>query len=183
MGIFDSLSGRKRPSENPQDVIGKIKLNFLEEELSYSGISVLVDETDVQDLIQWWRHYIEQIDDSEYNVDFEWGMLDDSLPIEKLGLVFLWKKTWSDCDFETLSITGSFTIEEYTLEGVIEDCEINDFNSILVKDENDNYLNLDDKEEHHIKKYMDENSDFEYSYGIFQKEDWIKLNKDDLKNL
>ena len=56
MGIFDSLFGKNGPTQNSEDVIGKIKLNFLEEELSYSGISVLVDETDVQDLIQWWRH-------------------------------------------------------------------------------------------------------------------------------
>ena len=60
---------------------------------------------------------------------------------------------------------------------------INDYKYIFIKDENDYYINLDDKEELLIKKYMDENSDFEYSYGIFEKEDWVKLDKDDLKNL
>ena len=136
-----------------------------------------------KELFEYWEDNLEEVDDSEYDVYFEWGMVDESLPIDKLGLVFLWKQIHYNCDFEITSKAGPFNVEEYTVEGVIEDCEINDYNFIFVRDKNGSFLNLNDNEKQLVEKYMEENCGIgEYSYGIFQKEDWSKLSKDSLKN-
>lgn len=163
--------------------MGMIKLNFQDDELSVSRISVDVDDSDIEELFEYWEDNLEEVDDSEFEVYFEWGMVDGALPIEKLGLVFLWKQIHYNCDFQIASKKGPFTIYEYEVEGVIKDCKINDYNFILVKDESGSFLDLNDNEKQLAQKYMDENCGIGvYSYGIFQKEDWGKFNIDDLKN-
>jgi hypothetical protein len=160
-----------------------IKLNFLDDELTDCRISVDVDHADIKELFEYWEDNLEEIGDSEFEVYFEWGMVDGALPIEKLGLVFLWKQIHYNCDFQIASKKGPFTICEYQVEGVIKDCKIKDYNFILVKDESDDFVDLNDNEKQLAEKYMEENCGIgEYSYGIFKKEDWGKLNIDDLKN-
>ena len=80
-----------------------IKLNFLDDEITDCRISVDVDHEDIKELFEYWEDNLEEIGDSEFEVYFEWGMVDGALPIEKLGLVFLWKQIHYNCDFQIAS--------------------------------------------------------------------------------
>ena len=48
-----------------------IKLNFLDDDLSVSRISVDVDDSDIEELFEYWEDNLEEVDDSEFEVYFE----------------------------------------------------------------------------------------------------------------
>ena len=52
-------------------IMGMIKLNFLDDDLSVSRISVDVDDSDIEELFEYWEDNLEEVDDSEFEVYFE----------------------------------------------------------------------------------------------------------------
>ena len=92
-------------------------MNFLDNELTESGISVSVKKSEIHWLL-WeggWEGNLEEIDDSEYDVSLEWGMVGGPFPVNKFGLVFLQKKIHNDLDFDIRSKIGTYHLRNIEL--------------------------------------------------------------------
>jgi len=62
-----------------------------------------------------WEGNLEKIDDSEYDVSFEWGMVGGPFPVNKFGLVFFQKKIHNDRDFDIRSKIGIYHLRNIEL--------------------------------------------------------------------
>jgi hypothetical protein len=159
----------------------KIKLNFKGDELTNSNISVVVEEEEVEDLFAYYEHSIEKVGDADYDVDFEWSMLDSALIAWNFDLVFVMQVIYHNCELEIESKVGPFTILDYEIEGKTQGSKIGEWKFHFVKDASDNFIDVDETASKQIEEYLEYRYVDYYSYGIFQKVVWDKITKEDLK--